>query len=128
MGVYLECRFRAADKLSIRVSGRDEALISSGEDNLIWQTAVRIAGDLQRTMPTIELQLDNQIPLGKGLGSSAAALAASRQPVVPSTSVTTEPPASTAQVAPPDRASAVADEDNAPGSWVGTQVPPAVVD
>jgi homoserine kinase len=39
LGIYLECRFRAADKLSIRVSGRDEALISSGEDNLIWQTA-----------------------------------------------------------------------------------------
>jgi len=76
LGVYLECRFRAADKLSIRVSGRDEALISSGEDNLIWQTAVRIARDLQRTMPAIELQLDNQIPLGKGLGSSAAALTA----------------------------------------------------
>ena len=76
LGVYLECRFRAADKLSIRVSGRDEALISSGEDNLIWQTAVRIAGDFQRPMPAIELQLDNQIPLGKGLGSSAAALTA----------------------------------------------------
>ena len=27
-------------------------------------------------MPAIELQIDNQIPLGKGLGSSAAALTA----------------------------------------------------
>ena len=50
LGVYLECRFRAADKLSIRVSGRDGALISSGEDNLIWQTAVRIASELDRAV------------------------------------------------------------------------------
>lgn len=76
LGIYLECRFRPADQLAIRVSGRDAALISNGEDNLIWQTAVRIAGDLKRAMPPIELQIDNRIPLGKGLGSSAAALTA----------------------------------------------------
>ncbi len=76
MGIYLECRFRPAEKLGIRVAGRDAALVSVGEDNLIWKTAIRIAGDLRRTMPAIELQIDNGIPLGKGLGSSAAALTA----------------------------------------------------
>jgi homoserine kinase len=76
LGIYLECRFRPAEKLAIRVTGRDAASISDGDDNLIWQTALRIAGDLKRTMPPIELQIDNQIPLGKGLGSSAAALTA----------------------------------------------------
>ena len=76
LGVYLECRFRPADQLVIHVDGRDAASISSGEDNLIWHTAVRIAGDLKRTMPTIELHISNAIPLGKGLGSSAAALTA----------------------------------------------------
>ena len=76
LGVYLECRFRPADQLSIHVAGRDSASISSGDDNLIWQTAVRIAGDMKRTMPPIELHISNSIPLGKGLGSSAAALTA----------------------------------------------------
>ncbi len=76
LGVYLECRFRPADQLAIHVAGRDEAAISSSEDNLIWQTAVRIAGDMKRTMPPIELHISNSIPLGKGLGSSAAALTA----------------------------------------------------
>ena len=76
MGVYLECRFRPADQLAIHVAGRDAASISSGEDNLIWQTALRIAGDMKRTMPPIELHINNGIPLGKGLGSSAAALTA----------------------------------------------------
>ena len=35
LGIYLECRFRASDRLSIKVEGRDAAAISTGEDNLI---------------------------------------------------------------------------------------------
>jgi homoserine kinase len=76
LGVYLECRFRPADQLAIHVAGRDSSSISSGEDNLIWRNAVRIAGDMKRAMPPIELHISNSIPLGKGLGSSAAALTA----------------------------------------------------
>jgi len=76
MALYLECRFRPADALSIHVSGRDAELISTGADNLIWQTALRVAADTARQMPPIELEIGNNIPLGKGLGSSAAALTA----------------------------------------------------
>jgi homoserine kinase len=74
LGVYLTCQFRRSDALSIRVEGRDAASISSGEDNLIWQTAVTVARNLGMTMPPIELHISNAIPVGKGLGSSAAAL------------------------------------------------------
>jgi homoserine kinase len=73
---YLDCRFRLADKLTIRASGRDAALISTGEDNLIWQTALTVAEHTGETMPPVELEVHNDIPLGKGLGSSAAALTA----------------------------------------------------
>jgi homoserine kinase len=76
LGVYLECRIRPAETLKIRVSGRDAAHISCGADNLIWQTAVQIGRDVGMAMPPIELVIDNAIPLGKGLGSSAAALTA----------------------------------------------------
>jgi homoserine kinase len=76
LGIYLECRFRPSTRLQIRVSGRDAELISTGEDNLIWQTALRTAKDVGRPMPPIELEIDNAIPLGKGMGSSAAALTA----------------------------------------------------
>ncbi len=76
LGVYLECRFRPADTLSIRARGRDAAHISCGVDNLIWVTAEQIGRDVGMTMPPIELEIDNAIPLGKGLGSSAAALTA----------------------------------------------------
>ena len=76
LGVYLSCRFRFADSLRIRVKGRDAAAIPATADNLIWQTALTIAGDLRASLPLIWLDIDNNIPLGKGLGSSAAALTA----------------------------------------------------
>jgi len=75
-GLYLTCRFAPAPRLSITVQGRDTAAISTGEDNFIWQTALRVAADLGRELPPVALAIDNDIPLGKGLGSSAAALTA----------------------------------------------------
>lgn len=70
LGIYLECRFRPADELSIRASGVDADLIPASEDNLIWRAA-RLAG-----AGPVELEIRNQIPIGKGLGSSAAAVTA----------------------------------------------------
>jgi homoserine kinase len=62
--------------LTIRATGRDADSISIEPDNLIWQTALRVAADAGRVMPPIELVIANDIPIGKGLGSSAAALTA----------------------------------------------------
>jgi homoserine kinase len=76
LGIYLECRFRPAPALAICASGRDAGLISTGPDNLIWQTALQVATDTGHEMPPIELEIANEIPIGKGLGSSAAALTA----------------------------------------------------
>jgi homoserine kinase len=76
LAVYLECRFRRSATLEITATGRDASEISTGADNLIWQTAQAVARDCGETLPPIQLSIDNQIPLGKGLGSSAAALTA----------------------------------------------------
>lgn len=76
LDVYLKCRFRPACELSIRVSGRDASQIPVGADNFIWQTAEDVAKPAGLTMPPIEMAIENDIPLGKGLGSSAAALVA----------------------------------------------------
>jgi homoserine kinase len=76
LGIYLDCRFRRSGHLDIQVNGRDAETISTGEDNLIWQTALAVARDMRMPMPPIELRIDNDIPIGKGLGSSAAALTA----------------------------------------------------
>ena len=76
LGIYLECRWRPSEQLRIRASGRDAELISQAPDNLIWRTALAVASDTQSTLPPIDLDIDNDIPIGKGLGSSAAALTA----------------------------------------------------
>ena len=76
LGVYLTCRFRRNETLSITASGRDSAGIPANPDNLIWQTALTVARNQKRAMPPIELEIQNDIPLGKGMGSSAAALTA----------------------------------------------------
>jgi homoserine kinase len=76
LGIYLECRFTPAERLAIRALGRDADCISTGEDNLIWQTALAVAADVGAPLPPVDLEIDNDIPIGKGLGSSAAALTA----------------------------------------------------
>jgi len=72
--IYLVCRFEASNRLTIRTSGRDADCIPTTADNLIWQTAQAVARDVGGTLPPVTLEIDNDIPIGKGLGSSAAAL------------------------------------------------------
>src|SRR5258708_30215506 len=74
--IYLICRFEAADRLTIRAIGRDAECISTSEDNLIWQTALAVARDVGEALPPVTLEIDNDIPIGKSLGSTAAALTA----------------------------------------------------
>ena len=85
LGIYLECRFAPAPELSSSVTGRDASMISTGSDNLIWQTALDVARDVlvdnrggrfPYGLAPIRLEINNDIPIGKGLGSSAAALVA----------------------------------------------------
>jgi homoserine kinase len=76
LGIYLSCRFERAERLTIEVRGRDADHIPTGAENLIWQTALRVAKDVGGRLPAIALEIDNDIPIGKGLGSSAAALTA----------------------------------------------------
>ncbi|HYO80599.1 MAG TPA: homoserine kinase [Bryobacteraceae bacterium] len=76
LSLYLTCRFRRSAQLQIRCTGRDTAEIPQDESNLIWQTALQVARDVGAELPAVELEICNEIPLGRGLGSSAAALTA----------------------------------------------------
>jgi homoserine kinase len=76
LNVYLECRFSVSNRLSIRATGRDANQIPTTEDNLIWKTALAVAARSRLPLPPVQLVIKNDIPIGKGLGSSAAALTA----------------------------------------------------
>jgi homoserine kinase len=68
--IYLECGFAKSDALAIEVTGRDAESIAADATNLIWQTMAAYGA------PPVRLRIHNEIPLGKGLGSSAAAITA----------------------------------------------------
>ena len=76
LSLYLNCRIRPAERLGIRYTGRDAQAIPADDSNLIWRTAVEVTESQGRKMPAIEMAVENGIPLGKGLGSSASALVA----------------------------------------------------
>src|SRR5580700_6860909 len=76
LNLHLTCRFRQADELTIRANGLDADMIPPDETNLIWQTALNVAEHVVKPLPFIDLTIENEIPVGKGLGSSAAALTA----------------------------------------------------
>ncbi len=74
VAIYLTCRFREAPETTVRATGRDVDSIPLDVDNLILQTARQVAVAQGRVLPPIHLEIENEIPVGKGLGSSAAAL------------------------------------------------------
>jgi len=76
LSIYLDVRFRPSEMLVIRTAGRNVELMPEDETNLIWQTALNVSDHAGRPLPGVEIQVDNDIPIGKGLGSSAAALLA----------------------------------------------------
>lgn len=75
LGLYLECTLRPSDKgFVVRVSGEDRSAIPADETNLTWRSFLRLAGG--KAPRGVELEIVNEIPVGKGLGSSAAAIVA----------------------------------------------------
>lgn len=76
LGIYLKCRFRLAGETQVRATGRDAGRIPCNGNNLILETARQVASAQGREIPPVALEIENEIPVGKGFGSSAAALIA----------------------------------------------------
>ncbi len=76
LNLHLACTFALSDVLSIQSSGVDSDQIPENSSNLIWQTALQVANLSRLPLPPVHLDIVNEIPIGKGLGSSAAALTA----------------------------------------------------
>jgi homoserine kinase len=64
---------RAADESSIVATGRDSAICEALEDHLILRTYGEVLEENGRPFIPLALRIANDIPIGKGCGSSAAA-------------------------------------------------------
>jgi len=71
--VFLKVRAQTADEFSIVAQGRDAVICRQVENHLILTTYREVLETEGKPIQPLALQIDNQIPIGKGCGSSAAA-------------------------------------------------------
>ena len=60
---------------SVSVSGEGAGELEDGPENLVYRSMEFLFRELGRPMPPLRVRCDNEIPLARGLGSSAAAIA-----------------------------------------------------
>lgn len=65
-----------APEWSIEATGRDAEVVGRVDGNLIIETYLKIAEEVWADFPALRLKIYNDIPLGMGCGSSAAAICA----------------------------------------------------
>jgi homoserine kinase len=71
--LFLKVSARPAHQFSIRARGRDTAICSQMENHLILTTYREVLQNENKPVIPLALHIDNDIPIGKGCGSSAAA-------------------------------------------------------
>src|SRR4051812_47310710 len=73
---YLRVSIEPATVLTIEARGLDQALIPTTEENLVYRVARSVAAKRGSVLPPFHMTLENEIPLARGMGSSAAAIIA----------------------------------------------------
>ena len=73
MDFYIQIEATAAGEFSIEASGRDEQICGKLENHLILNTYRDVLQAAGRPITPLALKIKNDIPIGKGCGSSAAA-------------------------------------------------------
>jgi len=73
LDLHLKLEARQAGDYSIQATGRDAAICGALENHLILTTYRGVLESAQRPAPPLALKIANDIPIGKGCGSSAAA-------------------------------------------------------
>ncbi|HXZ39549.1 MAG TPA: homoserine kinase [Terriglobales bacterium] len=73
LSLFLKVHARPADEFSISARGRDAELCSQRENHLILTTYREVLQNENKTVIPLALHIENEIPIGKGCGSSAAA-------------------------------------------------------
>lgn len=73
MNLFIRIKAKLASEFSITSSGRDREICQAIENHLILTTYREVLEAQGREVRPLALQIENDIPIGKGCGSSAAA-------------------------------------------------------
>lgn len=73
MDFYIKIDARVADTFSIHATGRDQGICGTIENHLVLNTYREVIEAAQHDLIPLALRVANDIPIGKGCGSSAAA-------------------------------------------------------
>ncbi len=65
----------AGDKPRVEIIGEGSGELETNEENLVYRAMEFLFSEAGREMPPVQLKCYNEIPLARGLGSSAAAIA-----------------------------------------------------
>ena len=78
LGLYLKVQVQESPRGSseIHMEGEGARELLSIRENLMWRVIRRVFQGEGRTLPPLRLEVNNAIPLARGLGSSAAAIVA----------------------------------------------------
>jgi homoserine kinase len=73
LSMFLKIQASSADEFSIVARGRDREICGQLKSNLILETYRLVLQEERKPVQPLALRIENQIPIGKGCGSSAAA-------------------------------------------------------
>ena len=73
---HITIKTRSRPGVSITVEGEGLGILSTDENNLIYHAANFTAQRAKKTLPGLDLHMQNHIPLARGLGSSSTAIVA----------------------------------------------------
>ena len=64
----------ATEKLKITVTGEEATKVKTDDSNLAYQAFLKLYDSLNQSPPHVAIHIDMQVPLARGLGSSATAI------------------------------------------------------
>lgn len=76
LGLYTCVQFTPAAHWCLVVEGEGADELPRGRENLVWRAACRLWQHVNFSPPAFRVKIINSIPVGRGLGSSAAAIVA----------------------------------------------------